>query len=109
MMTTANQSPAERLQAALEEYWPDGCKMFIRNADGACKGDWVAHGDREVAIGSHTFNNELLCVATIAAVAASWWRKKKQDCKFGSVQWGYCLAAAVQFDKIFEAATEAEQ
>jgi len=104
-MTT--QSPAARLAAALETYWPDGCKMFMKPEDEYYY--TLPHQSWRV-MNSITLHSEpRFNIMTIAAVAAAWWRKEKQACKFGSVEWGACLAAAVQFDKIFEAATEEEQ
>lgn len=119
-MSSTNPTPAERLKRALEEYWPDGCKQFDQ------KHRWFYIGNYTIEIESHTGrrNQE---VATIAAVAAAWFRKiarQKQsewdsvvrlevkEEPFGPV-WARTLGivrkakeAADTFDEIYEAATE---
>jgi len=117
-----NPTPAARLQRALDEYWPDHSIHFsVRKNHRA----FLPYGNTNGIVIDSTISSHN--VATIAAVAAAWFRKiarQKQsewdsvvrlevkEEPFGPV-WARTLGivrkakeAADTFDEIYEAATE---
>jgi hypothetical protein len=105
-MPATNPTPAERLAAALETYWPEGSVHFPFQHPISPFPNFKGYGD----YGSFeiTPNIENHAVATIAAVAAAWWRKRSSKLIDFDMRVIASVAAEI-FQSIYDSATEAEQ
>lgn len=105
-----NPTPAARLAAALETYWPEGCPMFMKPEDEYYY--TLPHQSWRV-MNSITLHSEpRFNIMIIAAVAAVWWRKVKHDLECANhsyAKYEQSFDAVSEFQRIYEAATEAEQ